>query len=223
MAKYMIHACNQRMWYVDEYLIPSMLKQGIKRKNIFVYRDLSGNGNLKSCLDSFAMLENIKMEEDGVWHLQDDVILCSDFKKRTEELDEGLVCGFCCDYDANKEITGVTNMINMWYSFPCIRIPNRLAIECADWYYNGLSHPTEVKFFMRNGKNDDLIFRAFLERHYPSMSVTLVKPNLVNHIDYLIGGSIINAERRKGKIVTAEYWDEPELIDDLAKQLKIDC
>lgn len=220
MAKYMIHACKQRMWYVNDYLIPSMVKQGIgKNDDIFIYLDKNEEGNLASCMSSFSYVKNIDTE--GIWHLQDDVIISSDFKQRTEELDDGLVCGFCCDYDANKEITGITNMINMWYSFPCIRIPNRLAIECADWYYNGLSHPTEVKFFMRNGKNDDLIFRAFLERHYPSMSVTLVKPNLVNHIDYLIGGSTINAERRKGKIVVAEYWEEQQLIDDLAKRLKI--
>ena len=220
MAKYMIHACKQRMWYVNDYLIPSMVKQGIgKNDDIFIYLDKNEEGNLVSCMSSFSYVKNIDTE--GIWHLQDDVIISSDFKQRTEELDDGLVCGFCCDYDANKKITGTTNMINMWYSFPCIRIPNRLAIECADWYYNGLSHPTEVKFFMRNGKNDDLIFRAFLERHYPSMSVTLVKPNLVNHIDYLIGGSTINAERRKGKIVVAEYWEEQQLIDDLAKRLKI--
>lgn len=221
MAKYMIHACKQRMWYVNDYLVPSMLKQGIDKDNIFIYLDKNEDGNLASCMSSFLYVKNIDTE--GIWHLQDDVIISSDFKQRTEELDNGLVCGFCCDYDANKRITGVTNMINMWYSFPCIRIPNRLAIECADWYYNGLSHPTEVKFFMRNGKNDDLIFRAFLERHYPGMSVMLVKPNLVNHIDYLIGGSTINAGRRRGKIITAEYWDKPELIEDLKKQLKIDC
>lgn len=221
MAKYMIHSCMQRLWYVNVYLVPSMLKQGIDEKDIILYVDLDKDGNLVSCMKSFQHLGKIDVQ--GIWHLQDDVILSSDFKQRTEELDDGLVCGFCCDYDANKEITGVTNIINMWYSFPCIRIPNKLAIECADWVFNGLSHPTEVKFFMRNGKNDDLVFRAFLERHYPSMSVTLVKPNLVNHIDYLIGGSTINAERRKSKIITAEYWDEPELIDDLETQLKIDC
>lgn len=217
----MIHACTQRLWYVNKYLIPSMLKQGIPEDDILLYVDSDKRGNLISCMKSFQQVENSGAQ--GIWHLQDDVIISSDFKQRTEELNDGLVCGFCCDYDVNKEATGMVNIVKMWYSFPCIRIPNKLAIECADWFFNGALHPTEVKFFMRNGKNDDLIFKAFLERNYPHLSAMLVCPNLVNHIDYLIGGSTINAERRKGKIITAKYWDEPELIDDLEKQLKRDC
>ena len=39
MAYYLIHACNKRFWYVKEYLIPSMMLQGIPAENIFVYRD----------------------------------------------------------------------------------------------------------------------------------------------------------------------------------------
>ena len=33
--KYMIHTCEARLWYVEEYLIPSMLKQGIKEDDIY--------------------------------------------------------------------------------------------------------------------------------------------------------------------------------------------
>ena len=32
----MIHACNERMWYVNEYLVPSMTAQGIGKDNIIV-------------------------------------------------------------------------------------------------------------------------------------------------------------------------------------------
>jgi len=107
----------------------------------------------------------------------------------------------------------------MWYSFPCIRIPNHMAIECANWYYNGLSHPTEVKYFTRYGKNDDLLFRAFLERNYMSNEVMLVNPNLVDHVDWLIGGSIINKQR--DKIIRSIYWEEEKLVEDLKNCLTI--
>ena len=36
MAKYLIHASPGRMWYVTDYLIPSMVEQGIDRDNIVV-------------------------------------------------------------------------------------------------------------------------------------------------------------------------------------------
>lgn len=218
MAKYMIHACNNREWYVNQYLIPSMLKQGIKREDIILHLDINNKGNLESCMSSFRTIKDFDMQEDGIWHIQDDVIISSEFKKRTEELDSGLVCGFCCDYDFKKQYTGVVRVVDMWYSFPCIRIPNKLAVECAEWYYNGLTHPTEVKYFTRNNKNDDLLFKAFLERFYMKENVILVTPNLVDHVDWLIGGSIINKQR--DKIIRALYWEEPELVTELERQLK---
>ena len=218
MAKYMIHACNNREWYVNQYLIPSMLKQGIKREDIILHLDINNKGNLESCMSSFRIAKDFDMQEDGIWHIQDDVIISSEFRKRTEELDSGLVCGFCCDYDSNKQHTGVVRIVDMWYSFPCIRIPNKLAVECAEWYYTGLTHPTEIKYFARNNKNDDLLFKAFLERFYMKENVILVTPNLVDHVDWLIGGSIINKQR--DKIIRALYWEESELVTELERQLK---
>lgn len=219
MAKYMIHACNQREWYVNQHIIPSMLEQGINRSDIILHLDIHNKGNLESCMSSFRTIQSFDMKEDGIWHIQDDILISSDFKKRTEELDSGLVCGFCCDYDTNKCNVGVVNILNMWYSFPCIRIPNKFAIECATWYYDGLSHPTEIKYFMRSNKNDDLIFRGFLERFYPNENVILVTPNLVEHVDWLIGGSIVN-KQRGDKIIKAVYWEEPELVEELTRKLK---
>ena len=32
MAKYLIHAYPNRLWYVKDFLIPSMVKQGIEYK-----------------------------------------------------------------------------------------------------------------------------------------------------------------------------------------------
>ena len=42
--KYMIHLTPKREWYVNEYLIPSMIKQGIKREDIIKWNDDKGYG-----------------------------------------------------------------------------------------------------------------------------------------------------------------------------------
>lgn len=68
MAKYMIHAVPQRMWYVKDYLIPSMVEQGINKKDITVYVDKKKEGNLQSFLKSFAQAG--AWENEGTWHMQ---------------------------------------------------------------------------------------------------------------------------------------------------------
>ena len=52
-TKYLIHAMPKRMWYVEKYLIPSMIEQGIAKENIRVYNDEKGEGNLRACLNAF--------------------------------------------------------------------------------------------------------------------------------------------------------------------------
>ncbi len=76
MPKYMIHACLARMWYVEEFLIPSMLEQGIEWESITIWNDAQRRGNLIACMDSFLSLAG---SDGGTWHLQDDVIICRDF------------------------------------------------------------------------------------------------------------------------------------------------
>lgn len=52
--KYIIHSCNDRLWYVNAYLIPSLINQGISRKNIILFNDDDSVGNqqawYQSCL-----------------------------------------------------------------------------------------------------------------------------------------------------------------------------
>ena len=91
--RYMIHACPARMWYVKDFLIPSMMSQGIRGDDITVWNDSGGKGNLASCLESFASLKDTP---GGTWHLQDDVMICRDFAARTKELaGSSIICGFC--------------------------------------------------------------------------------------------------------------------------------
>lgn len=213
MAKYIIHACEERKWYIDEYLIPSMLEQGIPLDDITIYEDTEHRGCLDSCMHIFSQMT----EEGGAWHLQDDVAISKMFKSMTERYDSGLVCGIATKYD-NAETTGFTSPIDMWYSFPCIRIPNSIARECAEWYYKSGKYLAELRLWVSKNKYDDSVFRYFLESKYPDATVINLYPNIVQHVDYLIGGSTINHQRRE--IVKALHWIEPEIEEELEAKLK---
>lgn len=216
MAKYMIHTYTKRLWYVKEYLLPSMYEQGIKEEDIIVWNDYSGKGNLISCIESFMSVPN---DDDGIWHLQDDIIICRDFKKRTEELDTGIVCGFCCEYDPDVNSAGVVRIINMWWSFPCIRIPNKYAREFAEWFEARKDNDFEIIHLAKKNKNDDLLFRYWLERNYITERAICVKPNLVDHIDYLIGGTSIN-HHRGDKIIKSPCFEDIDLVYALKEKLE---
>ena len=217
MPKYMIHCCKQREWYVHDYLLPSMYAQGIVDDDILIKEDLAEVGNLEACMQSFQWLSKKK---GATWHLQDDVILCKDFAERTRYLDEtetGIMCGFTSEYDKHeKDRLEYVTPKDMWYSFCCIRIPNKLAGECSKWFYDN-----KVKFdmFIKNKKYDDSVFKEFMETFYPDMKVKNLIPNLVDHIDYLLGGSIANNNRIK-KQVRSLYWEDYDLIEQLEKSLQ---
>ena len=50
------------------------------------------------------------------------------------------------------------------------------------------------------------------------MIVENVRPNLVEHVDWLIGGSYLQPWR--GYLARAEYWDDEDLIDALHERLR---
>lgn len=214
--KYLIHSCKKRYWYVKNYLIPSMIKQGIRESTIDVYLDVNEDGCLESCMKAFMSVSN---DDDGTWHLQDDVIICRDFKQRTEEFDSGVVCGYSYALDARSNIVGFVTPKDMWYSFPCIRIPNKIARKCANWYFNHVKKERVYSVYVKSKKHDDTLFHIFMEDYYPEESVLNLVPNLVDHIDYLIGGSVINYNRPE-KETHAVYFDDVDLIERLAKKLK---
>ena len=151
MAKYMIHAYPKRMWYVEGYIVPSLIAQGIPEEDIIVWNDTAGEGTLRACMNSFLSCEG----EGGTWHLQDDVAICSDFKERTEWYDSGLVCGFSSRmYDGEHDYKiGAVHRKNMWFSFPCIRIPDPWARECANWVLNEIIGNPVYKQFWEKGRN----------------------------------------------------------------------
>ena len=211
MSKYIIHACPERMWYVDDYLVPLLVSQGID--DLDIWCDYPRYGNLESCMRMFSRRPN---NNDGTWYLQDDVIVCRDFKKITEENDFGIVCGFT---SMKSEDIGSVHYDKMWWSFPCIRIPNDVARECGNWYFSFAKDYAKYYEWVQMKKCDDNMFRAFLEKYYPYMDIVNLKPNLVDHVDWLIGGSMVNQYRGDAQI-RAAYFEDLDLVDKLRKDLE---
>lgn len=212
MSNYIIHACPDRMWYVEDYLVPSMKEQGIK--NVSVRCDENGVGNLENCMQIFQSLP----DEGGTWHMQDDVLICRDFRKRTEKLTYGVICGFVSETDQNVEYDGFVISTYMWWSFPCIHIPNKLAKDCANWFYNSVRTNMNYDYLVKEGKNDDWFFKEYIRIFDPSYQILNLSPCLVDHVDYLIGGTTINKER-KNQHVMAKYFEDRDLVDELEKKI----
>lgn len=222
MTRYMIHGCGKRINYINKYLMESMYEQGLKVNDILLITDVSNKGNLQSCIESYNWIANNCDESDYIWHLQDDVILSSDFVLRTRDLDNSdypVMCGFSSCYDCyeedNKEYT---NPKCMWYSFPCMRIQNWVIKKFLEWYKKSQE---KLSVYIKENKYDDTIFKQFLEEEYPDMKIKLIIPNLVDHVDYLIGGSTVNPARVIK--VRSRYWDENNLVDELERKLRNAC
>lgn len=215
--RYLIHACNDRLWYVDEFLIPSMLVQGIERKDISVWLDKESKGNLFSCMDSFLDCGKYNC---GTWHLQDDVIIARGFARRTAKDCEEVVCGFCGkEVGPHPEKFGHVQMRHMWFSFQCIYIPNYLAFECADWFYSEGRYEERFKERIAEGKSDDYFWLRFMvENHRDDVDCCNLKPNLVDHVDYLLGGSVINKSRKRDN--TSAYFNDHDLIEQLREEIE---
>ena len=220
--KYMIHACPPRMWYVDNFLLPSMQAQGIAREDVTVWNDKAGAGNLKSFVQSMKLCG--VLNDRGVWHLQDDVILSSSFAERTAELEqiraEPVICGFGCNFgDGTVDFKDKTPVKFLWYSFPCVFISNMLACEFAEWFEQVAATSPGFRENLDSGKMDDWFFRSFMLARHQNDHVFHATPALVDHVDYLIGGSQVNQLRTR-KINRAQYWEEPELVEKLVERLE---
>ena len=221
MAKFLIHSCSKRQWYVDKYLIPSMLEQGISASDIAIYQDKIKEGNLKAFLRSCRQVLDLWGTDVGVWHLQDDVCICHDFKERVEAHDEGCVCGFTCSYDA-KPKPGLNPMKDIWWSFPCIRIPNAWLPEFLDWVDKYVWRDNQFNSCTKNNKGDDYLFKAWVVSYRKDEMVYWCKPTLVEHVDYLLGGSYTNPARAKDRNVRSLYWDDYPLVKELERRIKDD-
>lgn len=217
--RYMIHSVPSRQWYVEDFLIPSMIKQGIDEKEIIVRCDTEGKGNLFSCMDSFLWCG--QHTDNGTWHLQDDIVISRDFAEKTKEYNNGIVCGFVVkEWGPDWTKGGVWPAKELWYSFQCIRIPDELAGECATWFYTDASKRRDPKYYNRvaRKKHDDDFFQFFLLERHPELQIRNLAPNIVDHIDYMIGGSLINNERSR-QINRTAYWKDENIIRELDERL----
>lgn len=214
--KFLIHTLPARLWYVTEYLIPSMMQQDIKFDDIDIYIDEALEGNLKSTLRSFKKLPD---DYDYTWHLQDDIIISSNFKQIVDELDlpfyNMVSCGFCSIYD--KGPAGEVTPEDMWYSFNCIKISNKYAHEFVRWVEEK-ERANDPKFFLQISNNmyDDYLFKSFLMDKHPDAAVDNIAPNLVENIDYLIGGSTLCKREEQ---IHSRYWKEDDLIEQIKNKL----
>lgn len=222
--KYMIHTHIKRINYVENYLMPSLIKQGINEDDIYIVLDDGKNGNLKSFIYSLKCILNTKelKEEKGVWHLQDDVIISKDFKKKSETYakKDSIINGFVSsNYNKKKlNLTGKQEIKNSWLSMPCIYIPNKYVKEFLNWLdfvkdveYNG------YKEKYKQNRHDDFFLLMFLEEQHNKDFVYNLKPNIVDHIDFLIGNSI-NKPRKEQ--VRGFYFKDLDLVDELERKLK---
>lgn len=218
MINVMIHACPARMWYVNEYMVPSMIAQGIDQNDITIWNDSDGIGCLASCMASFKSLP----DDGATWHLQDDVLIAHDFAERVQHLNGGaydVVCGFSHTLfePFNRPWVGEAPAIFMFNSFPCIRIPNSMAKDFVRWFENDARHRPEYKAWVKSGKHDDSLWHDYFTECHSDEYVWNETPALVEHVDWLIGGSTVNTWR--GYVCRAAYWDDEYLVEELQRKL----
>ena len=216
-VKILIHACPQRMWYVEEFLAPGLEAQGAE--NVEIWNDTEGKGNLISCMESFAARQGY----GGTWHIQDDILPCRDFVQRCREYEsDGVVYGFCCEqFQDDPQRSGRVKVEDCWHSFQCVRIPDEYARDCAEWFaHRGWARSTLPELSILRGKRegDDTFFREYLQLEHRNEHVTNAKPNLVEHVDWIVGGSVLHQWR--GYLARASWWDDEELILDLKEAVK---
>lgn len=214
--RYMIHAAPARMWYVYQFLVPSMRAQGID--DIEIWCDTDGIGNLFSCMESFKACAG---NRGGVWHLQDDVIISRNFAERTRgDPAEPVACGFGCqNFGPSMEQRGRVPACFMWYSFQCQYLSNELAGEFTEWFYSDAMHRTAYSTQVVDRRHDDWFFREFIMERHKDLWIQNIAPNLVDHVDYLIGGTLINRLRRI-QVNRAAFFDDLDLVDELEQKLK---
>ena len=109
----------------------------------------------------------------------------------------------------------------MWYSFPCIRIPDELAGGCAEWFFSGewrSEAQPEGEILASDGRGDDWFFREYLELRHGGETVLNLAPCLVEHVDWLLGGSVVS--RWRGHPTRAVYWKDEERVRALEEALR---
>ncbi len=147
------------------------------------------------------------------------MLLCRDFVERCREHDEGVVYGFCCEqFTDDPAQVGRVPVKDAWHSFQCVRIPDAWARECAAWLEGPGRTSGMYPIWIKSGKMDDDVFRTFLTDQHGSETVENLRPNLVEHVDWIVGGSVLSPWR--GYLARAHFWDDEELVRELKAAVK---
>ena len=215
--KYMIHCVPIRKWYVDKYLIPSMIDEGINPDDIYVYEDYYMIGNLPTFLESLKYINDNLNDINGVWHLQDDVIISRDFKEITEEKGKDKVInGFVNENYCDITKCGLVKPKDYWYSFPCIYIPNKYIEDFLKWV-DKVKYKSPYRNRYNQKRYDDWFFYKFLKEEHPEDYMYNLKPNIVDHVDYLLG---FTTGKRSKKEVRASFYKDLDLVKELERKIK---
>lgn len=216
--KYLIHTCNDREWYVNDYLVPSMTEQGISKDNIIIWHDRDCIGNLASFVASCEWIADNLESYNATWHLQDDVCISERFREIAEKHYPGIANGFCNEiFDGERtNYIGVTTVNGMWFSFQCILIPNQSAQRFAEWFRNDCVPNHLYDEYVDSGKCDDSLFREYMMHNESRVPALNIYPCIADHVDYLIGGTVINKQRNGSRVA---YWRD-EYLDRAVKKLE---
>lgn len=198
-----------------DYLIPSMTEQGIERERIEVWMDRNHDGNLFSCMKCF---DEYGKRGSGRWHLQDDVVISRDFREKTEKYDEGIVSGFYRrEWQGLEPKEGRVPAVYHWNSFQCLRIPDKYIKECAEWFFTDAAYRDTYREAVEKNKYDDSMWYDFLTECHLEETVMNLNPSIVDHVDFLLGGSVINKWR--GHYARGDLWEDTEAFENLKAKL----
>lgn len=219
--RYMIHAIPKRMWYVENFLLPELRRQGVKDEEVKLWVDEEGWGNLESFVRSMQWVMNNCMPSETIWHLQDDVWPHSRFVEMTSKINDVFAWGFALPEWNQDHLyhTGFVPLTQSWTSFQANAFPNRMAAEFVVWFRDA-KRTRRVARYANDGKHDDVIWRQFLDDVHPNDRVYNCNPNVVDHVDYLMGGTSINPSYPKDIKRNAYWWDEPERTAELEERVK---
>lgn len=232
-----VRACVERRDYVKKFLIPSLLEQGMPQDHVLIWQDTDRVGNLQAFLNMMTWIKDNMDRDTNIWLLQDDVIISSTFVKticsRKVMKFKGIINGYCCQVwnEDNYEKTGERINLLKWFSFPCERIPVSYIEKFLEWFELSVKRDDELgdqyRFWANHGKFDDSFWMDYLYQCHPidkcwnygTVVNGVPQGGLVEHVDYLIGGSLINP--RQGDVRRLNYyWNEPELVEKLKVELE---
>ena len=197
--KYMIHSCDKRLWYVNEYLIPSMKEQGIKNEDIIIWNDDKHHGNLGSYIDSYNE-EKMDTPRKDLYPISEII------NKKSKTINFYLSClvPASINYDSNERQQGerfkITLKIKNWGFSDDERISEKTAIMKLN--NSSLTNGYIEKNLVIGGEYESkLLVFDFAEQlgtiydNMPFSTVTTVKiiatRSLVSNYTYTIGTSTI--------------------------------